>query len=62
MKKQKLAEEEDKIEIEIEDDTPPEDRGRRPMKDKVEEVTDEELASYDEKVQKRIKKFRWLSR
>ena len=51
----KLAEE--KLEIEIEDDTPPEDRGRKPMKEPVDEVTDEELASYDEKVQKRIKKF-----
>jgi hypothetical protein len=48
---------EDSLEIEIEDDTPPEDRGRKPMKEPVEEVTDEELASYDEKVQKRIKKF-----
>ena len=44
-------------EIEIEDDTPEEDRGRRPMKEPVEEVTDEELSSYDEKVQARIKKF-----
>jgi hypothetical protein len=51
------AEEEDNLEIEIEDDTPPEDRGRRPMRDKVEDPSDEELASYDEKVQKRIKKF-----
>jgi hypothetical protein len=48
---------EEKFEIEIEDDTPPEDRGRKPMKEPVDEVTDEELASYDEKVQKRIKKF-----
>jgi len=48
---------EDKLEIEIEDDTPVPDRGRKPMKEPVEEVTDEELASYDEKVQKRIKKF-----
>ena len=48
---------EDNIEIEIEDDTPVPDRGRKPMKEPVEEVTDEELASYDEKVQKRIKKF-----
>lgn len=46
-----------KVEIEIEDDTPPEDRGRKPMKEPVDEVTDEELNSYDEKVQKRIKKF-----
>ena len=45
------------MEIEIEDDTPIPDRGRKPMKEPVEEVTDEELASYDEKVQKRIKKF-----
>lgn len=44
------------FEIEIEDDTPQEDRGRKPAV-QVDEVTDEELASYDEKVQKRIKKF-----
>ena len=44
-------------EIEIEDDTPEEDRGRRPMKDAVEDVTDEELSSYGEKVQAKLKKF-----
>jgi hypothetical protein len=54
---EKKAAAEDNFEIEIEDDTPPEDRGRRPMRDKVEDPSDEELASYDEKVQKRIKKF-----
>jgi len=48
---------ENKFEVEIEDDTPPEDRGRKPMAAPVEEVTDEELESYDEKVQKRIKRF-----
>ena len=48
---------EDKVEIEIEDDTPPEDRNRKPMKEPVEEVTDDELNNYDEKVQARIKKF-----
>ena len=48
---------EPKLEIEIEDDTPVEDRGRKPMAAPVEEVTDEELDSYDEKVQKRIKRF-----
>ena len=53
----KKAAAEDKIEIEIEDDTPPEDRGRKPMKEPVEDPTEEELASYDEKVQARIKKF-----
>ena len=53
----KQAAAEDKFEVEIEDDTPPEDRGRKPMKEPVEEPTDEELASYDEKVQNRIKKF-----
>ena len=45
------------VEIEIEDDTPEEDRGRKPMAAPPEEVTDDELASYDEKVQARIKKF-----
>lgn len=43
--------------IEIVDDTPPEDRNRKPAKEPVEEVTDDELESYDEKVQKRIKKL-----
>jgi len=45
------------IEVEIEDDTPEPDRGRKPMKEPVEEPTEDELASYDEKVQARIKKF-----
>jgi len=53
----KKAAAEDKIEIEIEDDTPIPDRGRKPMKEPVEDPTEEELASYDEKVQARIKKF-----
>jgi len=58
---------EDKIDFEIEgegepaievvDDTPPEDRGRKPMAEPPKEVTDEELAKYDESVQKRIKHF-----
>jgi hypothetical protein len=48
---------EDKFEVEIEDDTPPQDRGRKPMKEPVEEVPDDELSNYDEKVQQRIKKF-----
>lgn len=42
--------------IEVEDDTPEEDRGRKPA-DPPEDVTDDELSAYDEKVQKRIKKF-----
>jgi len=57
VKAEKAGVEEDKLEIEIEDDTPLEDRGRKPMKTPPEEVTDNELASYDEKVQARIKKL-----
>jgi len=53
----KKAAAEEKIEIEIEDDTPVADRGRKPMKEPVEDPTEEELASYDEKVQARMKKF-----
>jgi len=49
--------EDDSFEVEIEDDTPPEDRGRRPMKTQVEDVTEDELSEYDEKVQARIKKL-----
>jgi hypothetical protein len=44
-------------EIEVVDDTPPEDRGRKPMTEPPKEVTDDELSKYDESVQKRIKHF-----
>jgi len=44
------------LEIEVVDDTPPEDRGRKPGPP-PEEVSDDELAKYSEDVQKRIKKF-----
>jgi len=42
--------------VEIEDDTPPEDRGRK-VAPPPDDPSEEELASYDEKVQARIKKF-----
>jgi len=41
-------------EIEIVDDTPEEDRNRKPMAEAPKDVTDEELSKYDEGVQKRI--------
>jgi len=47
----------DELKIEIEDDTPAADRGRQPLDKPVAEPTDEELASYSEKVQKRIKEL-----
>jgi hypothetical protein len=46
----------DGFELEIEDDTPAEDRGRKAAPP-PEDPTEDELASYDEKVQARIKKF-----
>jgi len=46
----------EKFEVEIEDDTPSEDRNRRPAPP-PDDPTEEELSSYDEKVQLRIKKF-----
>jgi hypothetical protein len=57
--------EEEKLEIEVEgeaeievvDDTPEEDRGRKPMKEAPAEVTDDELAQYSEGVKKRIQHF-----
>lgn len=45
---------EDKIEIEVVDDTPPQDRNRQPSPP-PEEWSDDELAQNSEKVQKRIK-------
>ena len=49
--------ESDAPEIEVVDDTPPEDRGRKPMSEPPRDVTDDELSKYDESVQKRIKHF-----
>ena len=44
-------------EIEVVDDTPAEDRGRRLMAEPPKEFGDDELLKYDEGVQKRIKHF-----
>lgn len=44
-------------EIEVVDDTPEEDRGRKPMKEAPAEVTDDELAQYSDGVKKRIQHF-----
>jgi hypothetical protein len=45
------------VEIEIEDDTPPADRGRKPMAEALDEVPEDELSKYDESVQARMRKF-----
>lgn len=45
----------DDIEVEIIDDTPDKDRGRKPLEKEVEDPTDEEIESYSSNVQKRIK-------
>lgn len=45
------------FEVEVEDDTPALDRGRKVDPKPPEDPTEDELASYDEKVQARIKKF-----
>jgi hypothetical protein len=47
------------ISIEIEDDTPPEDRGRDPMpKPLVEELEKDDLDKYDAEVKTRLKQMR----
>lgn len=62
---QKEAPAEDKVEFEIEgeaeievvDDTPERDRGRKPLDREVTDPTDDEIASYSDKVQLRIKEL-----
>ena len=49
--------EEESFDVEIEDDTPRRDRGRKPDDTPPEDPTEEELSTYDEKVQARLKKF-----
>ena len=49
----------DDFEIEIEDDTPPEDRDRQPLpKEMVQELEDDELEEYSEGVRDRLKKMK----
>jgi hypothetical protein len=51
--------EDDGFEIEIEDDTPPEDRNREPMpKELVEELENDELEEYSENVKTRLKQMK----
>ena len=55
----KVQSEEDKLEIEIEDDTPEEDRNRQPMpKELVEELEKDELEQYDDNVKQKLKQMR----
>ena len=45
------------VEVEIVDDTPVKDRGREPLNREVADPTDEEISSYSDGVQKRIKEL-----
>ena len=55
--KPEVEEDDGGFDVEIEDDTPRKDRGRKPDETPPEDPTEEELASYDDKVQSRLKKF-----
>lgn len=46
----------DEVDVEIVDDTPPKDRGRKPSEPPT-DLTDDELGEYSEKVRKRIQHF-----
>ena len=51
--------EEPEIELEIEDDTPPEDRGRKPLPEPLkEELEKDDLEAYDEEVKIKLKQMR----
>ena len=47
----------DDVEIELVDDTPEKDRGRKPLDKPVDDPSDEELTTYSDKVQTRIKEL-----
>jgi len=47
----------EEVEIEIIDDTPPQDKGRVPLNREVEDPSDEEINSYSKNVQERIKEL-----
>lgn len=54
--KKPANDDDDDFDVDVVDDTPKADRGRKPS-DPPEEVTDEELEDYSDKVRKRIKHF-----
>jgi len=55
----KASEASEEFEIEIEDDTPPEDRGREPLpKPLLEELEQDELDNYDDAVKQKLKQMR----
>ena len=57
--KDKGGEVEDQLEIEVEDDTPEQDRGREPMpKEVVDELENDELEEYSDKVKVRLKQMK----
>lgn len=57
--KKASAQDEDTLEIEIEDDTPPEDRGRQPMPQEiVQELEADELEEYSDKAKERLKQLK----
>jgi hypothetical protein len=47
----------DETEVEIIDDTPEEDRGRKPLDRDVDDPSEDEISQYGEKVQKRMKEL-----
>ena len=49
--------ESDEVEVEIVDDTPPQDRGRKPLDREVADPTDDEIDQYSDGVKKRIKEL-----
>ena len=51
------AEEKEEQEFEVVDDTPEEDRGRKPMENPPEDPTDEELASYSKREKTKTREF-----
>lgn len=53
----KIEAQSDEIQIEVEDDTPKEDRGKKPSKRPIQEVTDDELEQYSKSAKDRIKRF-----
>jgi hypothetical protein len=53
----KVSVEAEDVEIEIVDDTPPQDRGRKPLDREVNDPTDDEIEGYSDNVKKRIKEL-----